>query len=47
MIRLVQYLAQDHLFGKKRSLKLIVDAGTGTTAVGLGLGAICLGCVPV
>lgn len=47
VIRLVQYLSQDHLFGKKRSLKLIVDAGTGTTAVGLGLGAICLGCVPV
>ncbi|EXB82468.1 Putative 1-aminocyclopropane-1-carboxylate deaminase [Morus notabilis] len=43
VIRLVQYLSQDHLFGKKRSLKLIVDAGTGTTAVGLGLGAICLG----
>lgn len=46
MIRLVQYLSQKHLFGKERTLKIVVDAGTGTTAVGLGLGALCLGCVP-
>lgn len=43
----MQYLSQDHLFGKERALKLIVDAGTGTTAVGLGLGIFCLGCVLV
>ncbi|PON74671.1 Tryptophan synthase beta subunit-like PLP-dependent enzyme [Trema orientale] len=43
VIRLVQFLSQDHLFGKERALRLIVDAGTGTTAVGLGLGTICLG----
>ncbi|RVX04287.1 D-cysteine desulfhydrase 2, mitochondrial [Vitis vinifera] len=43
MIRLVQYLSQNHLFGKERTLKIVVDAGTGTTAVGLGLGALCLG----
>lgn len=47
VIRLVQYLSQDDIFGKERALKLIVDAGTGTTAVGLGLGTICLGCVLV
>ncbi|XP_031263883.1 D-cysteine desulfhydrase 2, mitochondrial [Pistacia vera] len=43
VFRLVQYLSQDHLLGKKRAVKFIVDAGTGTTAVGLGLGAIFLG----
>ncbi|XP_062110511.1 D-cysteine desulfhydrase 2, mitochondrial isoform X1 [Humulus lupulus] len=42
-IRLMKYLSQDHLFGKEKPLKLVVDAGTGTTAVGLGLGTICLG----
>ncbi|KAE9604797.1 hypothetical protein Lal_00011080 [Lupinus albus] len=43
VIRLVEYLSQDHLFGKQRALKLVVDAGTGTTAVGLGVAALCLG----
>ncbi|XP_027099626.2 D-cysteine desulfhydrase 2, mitochondrial isoform X1 [Coffea arabica] len=43
VIRLVQYLSQGHLFGKVQAVKIIVDAGTGTTAVGLGLGALCLG----
>lgn len=43
VIRLVQYLSQNHLFGKDRALKIVVDSGTGTTAVGLGLGALCLG----
>ncbi|XP_058082000.1 D-cysteine desulfhydrase 2, mitochondrial isoform X2 [Magnolia sinica] len=43
VIRLVKYLSQKHLFGKDRPIKLVVDAGTGTTAVGLGLGALCLG----
>ncbi len=27
-------------------MRFVVDAGTGTTAVGLGLAALCLGCVP-
>ncbi|XP_020215472.1 D-cysteine desulfhydrase 2, mitochondrial isoform X2 [Cajanus cajan] len=43
VIRLVQYLSQDHLLGKQRPIKFVVDAGTGTTAVGLGLAAHCLG----
>ncbi|KAL2332717.1 hypothetical protein Fmac_013930 [Flemingia macrophylla] len=43
VIRLVQYLSQDHLLGKQRPMKFVVDAGTGTTAVGLGLAAHCLG----
>lgn len=42
-IRLVEYLSQEHLFGRNQALKVIVDAGTGTTAIGLGLGAVCLG----
>lgn len=45
VIRLVHYLSQNHFLGKERTLKFVVDAGTGTTAVGLGLGALCLGCV--
>lgn len=44
IIRLVQYLSQSHLLGKQRAVKLVVDAGTGTTAVGIGLAALCLGC---
>uniref|UniRef100_A0A3N7GDD7 Tryptophan synthase beta chain-like PALP domain-containing protein n=1 Tax=Populus trichocarpa TaxID=3694 RepID=A0A3N7GDD7_POPTR len=43
VIRLVQYLCQSHLLGKERQIKLVVDAGTGTTAIGLGIGAQCLG----
>ncbi|MED6187214.1 hypothetical protein PIB30_074328 [Stylosanthes scabra] len=43
MIRLAQYLSQSHLLGKERALKFVIDAGTGTTAVGLGLAALCLG----
>nr|XP_009777459.1 PREDICTED: D-cysteine desulfhydrase 2, mitochondrial isoform X2 [Nicotiana sylvestris] len=43
VVRLVEYLSQDHLFGKDQPLKIIIDAGTGTTAVGLGIGAVCLG----
>lgn len=43
VVRLVQYLSQNHLLGKQRALKFVVDAGTGTTAVGLGLAALCLG----
>ncbi|CAA0383723.1 unnamed protein product [Arabidopsis thaliana] len=43
MFRLVQHLSQDHLLGKKRPVKFVVDAGTGTTAVGLGVAAMSLG----
>ncbi|KAF5726707.1 hypothetical protein HS088_TW22G00388 [Tripterygium wilfordii] len=43
VIRLVNYLVQNHLLGIERPVKFIVDAGTGTTAVGLGLGALLLG----
>ncbi|CAH8266772.1 unnamed protein product [Arabidopsis lyrata] len=43
MFRLVQYFSQDHLLGKKRPVKFVVDAGTGTTAVGLGVAAMSLG----
>lgn len=42
VIRLVQYLSGYHLLGR-RALKFVVDAGTGTTAIGLGLAALCLG----
>lgn len=45
VFRLVQYLAQDHLLGKQHTFKFVVDAGTGTTAVGLALAAKCLGSV--
>lgn len=43
VIRLVQYLSQNHLLEKQRPMKVVVDAGTGTTAVGLGLAAHFLG----
>lgn len=43
VVRLVEYLSRDHLFGIDQQLKIIIDAGTGTTAVGLGIGAVCLG----
>ncbi|XP_010514253.1 PREDICTED: D-cysteine desulfhydrase 2, mitochondrial-like isoform X2 [Camelina sativa] len=43
MFRLVQYLSQDHLLGKTKPVRFVVDAGTGTTTVGLGVAAMCLG----
>ncbi|OMO81535.1 Tryptophan synthase beta subunit-like PLP-dependent enzymes superfamily [Corchorus olitorius] len=43
LFRLVDYLSQDHLLGKNRSFNFVVDSGTGTTAIGLSLGALCLG----
>ncbi|KAI8006938.1 hypothetical protein LOK49_LG07G02602 [Camellia lanceoleosa] len=43
VICLVQYLSQNHVFGKEQAFEIVVDVGTGITAVGLGLGAICLG----
>jgi hypothetical protein len=36
-------LCRNHLLGKDRQVELVVDAGTGTTAIGLGSGALCLG----
>lgn len=38
-----ELLIRESLVWKKRPIKIVVDAGTGTTAIGLGLGAICLG----
>ncbi|XP_057776829.1 D-cysteine desulfhydrase 2, mitochondrial isoform X2 [Salvia miltiorrhiza] len=43
VMRLIKYLSQKHLFGKEQAMKIVVDAGTGTTAVGLALGALSLG----
>lgn len=43
VIRLVHYLSRHHIFGKDQALKVVVDSGTGTTAVGLGIAALCLG----
>jgi hypothetical protein len=45
VIRLVEYLSGLTCFGKDEKAHIVVDAGTGTTAVGLALGAVCLGCV--
>lgn len=43
VIRLVSYLSQAHVFGKEQQINIVVDAGTGTTAIGLALGALYLG----
>lgn len=43
VMRLVKYLSQNHLFGKEQAMKIVIDAGTGTTAVGFALGALSLG----
>ncbi|KAM7468713.1 hypothetical protein LguiB_016275 [Lonicera macranthoides] len=43
VIRFVKYLSQNHLLGKEKAVKIVIDSGTGTTAVGLGLGALYLG----
>ncbi|PKA59674.1 hypothetical protein AXF42_Ash011798 [Apostasia shenzhenica] len=43
LIRLVNYLSTAQVFGMQQQIKLVLDAGTGTTAVGLALGAVCLG----
>lgn len=42
LVRLISYLSQPSVFGRKRSLQIVVDSGTGTTAVGLALGALLL-----
>ena len=45
VMRLVDYLSVMTLFGQDEKVHIVVDSGTGTTAVGLALGAVCLGCV--
>jgi hypothetical protein len=42
LIRLVDYLALPSCFGRYEELQLVVDSGTGTTAVGLAIGIILL-----
>uniref|UniRef100_A0ACD5VIJ3 Uncharacterized protein n=1 Tax=Avena sativa TaxID=4498 RepID=A0ACD5VIJ3_AVESA len=43
VIRLVEHLSNLPSFQKDEEVHIVVDAGTGTTAVGLALGAVCLG----
>ncbi|KAJ8461682.1 hypothetical protein OPV22_034608 [Ensete ventricosum] len=43
LIRLVKYLSQAHIFGRDQKIVLVLDSGTGTTAIGLALGIIYLG----
>uniref|UniRef100_A0ACD5VYG1 Uncharacterized protein n=1 Tax=Avena sativa TaxID=4498 RepID=A0ACD5VYG1_AVESA len=45
VMRLVEHLSNLPSFQKDEEVHIVVDAGTGTTAVGLALGAVCLGCV--
>ncbi|RLM94127.1 putative D-cysteine desulfhydrase 2, mitochondrial [Panicum miliaceum] len=42
VMRLVDYLSGTTLFGQDEKVHIVVDSGTGTTAVGLALGAVCL-----
>ncbi|XP_047058634.1 putative D-cysteine desulfhydrase 2, mitochondrial isoform X1 [Lolium rigidum] len=43
VMRLVEHLSNLSSFQKDEEVHIVVDAGTGTTAVGLALGAVCLG----
>ncbi|CAL9149608.1 unnamed protein product [Musa hybrid cultivar] len=43
IIRLVKYLSQAHVFGRDQQIVLVLDSGTGTTAIGLALGIIYFG----
>ncbi|KAF3334810.1 D-cysteine desulfhydrase 2 [Carex littledalei] len=43
VIRLVKFLSESSQFGNGCQVQVIVDAGTGTTAVGIALGALLLG----
>lgn len=43
VMRLVEHLSNLSSFQKDENVHIVVDAGTGTTAVGLALGAVCLG----
>lgn len=45
VMRLVEHLSSLSSFHNDEEVHIVVDAGTGTTAVGLALGAVCLGCV--
>ncbi|XP_047059566.1 putative D-cysteine desulfhydrase 2, mitochondrial [Lolium rigidum] len=43
VMRLVEHLSNLSSFQNDEEVHIVVDAGTGTTAVGLALGAVCLG----
>lgn len=43
VIRLVKCLSENFEFGKEEKVTIVLDAGTGTTAVGLAIGAVCFG----
>ncbi|CAO2828894.1 unnamed protein product [Amaranthus hypochondriacus] len=43
IIRQVKYLSQSHILGKNRAYNFVIDAGTGTTAIGFALGALLFG----
>ncbi|KMZ73113.1 hypothetical protein ZOSMA_153G00040 [Zostera marina] len=43
VIRLVRSLSQPHLLGRNETIKIVLDAGTGTTATGFGLAVKMLG----
>ncbi|KAJ4768770.1 Pyridoxal-5'-phosphate-dependent enzyme family protein [Rhynchospora pubera] len=45
VIRLIKFLSESSSFGNGHQVHVVVDAGTGTTAVGIALGALLLGCV--
>lgn len=42
LIRLVDHLSQPNFFGRNQKLQIIVDCGTGTTAIGLALAILIL-----
>ncbi|KAH7424417.1 hypothetical protein KP509_11G008000 [Ceratopteris richardii] len=42
LIRLVGYLSQPNYFGRDGKLQLVIDSGTGTTAIGVALGILIL-----
>lgn len=42
LVRLVDYLSQPCCFGRNKKLQLVVDSGTGTTAIGLAVGILIL-----
>ncbi|XP_078430653.1 pyridoxal-5'-phosphate-dependent enzyme family protein isoform X2 [Wolffia australiana] len=43
VVRLVKYLSEHDVTRNEQNVTLVVDAGTGTTAVGLAIGAMCFG----
>lgn len=44
LVRLVGFMCRSSAFGCREPLKVIVDCGTGTTAVGLALGVALFRC---